>query len=424
MEQNKYILRRKAVNEKFNSTLFIIPSGIAAKRSHSVNYRFKVHSEFFYLTGLQDEECILILGQKNYLCVPDYDANAVMWGDQDVHQTLREQADRFKDLEIISASQFRKVALEILKNYARVVTPLGLRRDLEGDLLQMLATFHRQKGRIDLGDSRPLTGMLRHIKDADEVKALEMAGQLSSKVHRELMSQKLVGQSEKQICQWIEGHFLLNQMAWASYETIVGSGVRAVNLHARASDKKVMEGELVLIDAGGEWQGYCADITRTIPAAGRFTEKQKEIYNVVLSAQHAVLKNIRPGTSLNDLHQVTLQSLTEGLCQLGFSQDLIKKNRLKLMPHSTSHWIGLDVHDPSAYVDDNGNPIRLQKDMAFTVEPGLYFRDGIHSEFARYLDIGVRIEDDVLVTEAGYWSLTDVPKEVEEIEYLRSQNKA
>jgi Xaa-Pro aminopeptidase len=208
-------------------------------------------------------------------------------------------------------------------------------------------------------------------------------------------------------------------MQWTAYETIVGSGDRSTLLHARATDKVVHDGELVLIDAGGEWCGYCADITRVVPAGGKFSAKQREIYQTVLIAQKAAIAKVRPSVTLQEIHAVATEALIEQLSRLGHAEDELRRNIGQLMPHSTSHWIGLDVHDPCPYVDDTGSLIRLQAGMSFTVEPGLYFRS--KEIFPEFYGIGVRIEDDVVVTETGCEILTSAPKELEEVEFLRPQ---
>jgi Xaa-Pro aminopeptidase len=216
----------------------------------------------------------------------------------------------------------------------------------------------------------------------------------------------------------MEANFLLEDMQWTAYETIVGSGIRATVLHARASNRVIQNGDLILIDAGGEWGGYCADITRTFPAFGPFSADQRLIYEIVFSAQKHVLESIKPGVSLKELHLAGADKLIEGLSRAGHRESEVRRALAKLMPHSTSHWIGMDVHDPSPYVGDDGSALRLSPGMTFTVEPGLYFRE--ENLFPAYYGIGVRIEDDIVVTERGFELLSCAPKEIEEIELLRA----
>lgn len=361
---NSYKDRRKALGQRYSRTLFVISSGVQSYRSHSVKYRFKPFSEFSYLCGLHLAGAYLvILGNRSYLLYQQHEHS--VWGEDLVLGS--EDRKGCEDLQFEELARKDELIRDLSKLADRVVTS--------------------EKG------ANPFVGSIRAVKTAEEIALMKQAGQRSSKVHKLLMTQNLVGKSERQVSNWIESQFLLEDMQWAAYETIVGSGSRSTTLHARASDKIIQEGEVVLIDAGGEWKGYCADITRVLPAGKKFSSRQTELYRLVLNAQKAALSAIRPGVTLSEIHQHALSQLPQ------------------LMPHKTSHWIGMDVHDPSPYVDENGEQIRLEVGMCFTVEPGLYLNQE---------GIGIRIEDDVVVTESGYELLTRVPKEIEEIEDLRS----
>jgi Xaa-Pro aminopeptidase len=224
------------------------------------------------------------------------------------------------------------------------------------------------------------------------------------------MTSVVIGRTEREVCNSIESGLLANGMQWLAYETIVGTGSRSALLHARATDRVIAEDDVVMIDAGGEWRGYCSDITRTFPAGQRYTGEQRAIYELVLTAQKLALGAAQPGQTLVHLNQLAQDALRDGLARLGLVGGGDPDPLKSLMPHSTSHWIGLDVHDPSPYHDESGEPVRLQPGMCFTVEPGLYLA-GRH---------GVRIEDDVLITPTGSEVLSSVPKEIEEIEEARA----
>jgi Xaa-Pro aminopeptidase len=421
METNQYQKRREALVQQNQRTLFVIPSGVEAWRSHSVHYRFKGHSDFQYLTGLQIPDAVLVLSAGgSYLLRPERSELHKIWDGDD-------NAGNETDLAALQFSTPEKLD-EIVKSHLlqidRMAVPAGLVPQVDQTMLDNLSYSRSHRGRksgqpLALSDSRPLVGQHRHVKTAAEIELLKQAGLRSSRVHRKLMAEKLIGKTEREIANWIEAQFLSEGLQWVAYESIVGSGPRSVVLHARASDRVIQKGDLVLIDAGGEWQGYCADITRTMPAGSRFSIEQKTIYQAVQKAQAAVIKSVAVGRSLVELHQVALDSLLVELRQSGVS--VKGTDELKtLMPHQTSHWLGLDVHDPSPYLDEEGNPIQLKEGMTFTVEPGLYFRDSAFGE--KYRDIGVRIEDDIVVTARGAELLTSVPREVEEIEDLRAQS--
>lgn len=231
------------------------------------------------------------------------------------------------------------------------------------------------------------------------------------------MERSWIGKTEREVCLWVEGRFLLEGMPWTAYETIVGSGDRSTVLHAWASERRIGKDDLILVDAGGEWNGYCSDITRVIPAGSRFTTEQKEIYEVVLAAHHEVVRAVKPGISLEELNRTAAEIMIQELSRRGNREALIRERIGELFPHNVGHWIGGDVHDPSPYVDGEGRPLALREGMCLTVEPGLYFRDPKIA--GRYHGIGVRIEDNVVVTRNGCERLNDVPKEIEEIEALR-----
>ena len=389
---NHYQNKRHALTNRYSRTLFVIPSGQEAQRSHSVRYRFKVSSDFYYLCGLNLSDAILIIaGPQSYLVQKnDHDQ---IWGE---HTSIDEtEFHKLSGLMVENNLRLNEILQQLAPEFDRIAMPLSRAAKVEEVVMQEVA-FSRKASRqrlrpIDLCDSRSLIGTLRTVKEPSEIELLKQAGQRSSAVHELAMRQSWVGRTERELSNFIEGHFLLQDMQFTSYETIVGSGNRAAILHARATDKVILKDELILVDAGAEWRGYCADITRTWPSGRAFSEKQRQVYSLVLQAQTHALKLIRPGVTLQEIHNTATSLLSE------------------IMPHSTSHWIGLDVHDPCAYVDDRGDQVKLEVGMCFTVEPGLY-ADGM----------GVRIEDDVVVTATGFEFLSTATKEIEEIEVLRA----
>lgn len=322
-----------------------------------------------------------------------------------------------------SLNRLQEIVRGHINEIDRIAVSLNRDHNLENALFCALSYDRNLRGRkgspIAICDSRTLVGTVRLTKSSEEIFNLKEAGARSSKVHRLLMQQPLIGKTERQISNFIEAGFLLEDMQWTAYETIVGSGNRSTLLHARATERVVQNGDSLVIDAGGEWHGYCSDITRVLPAGKTFSDKQKKIYQVVLKAQKAAIALVKPGTSLQEIHDLTKEVLIDGLEHLKLSQDLVRQNIDRLMPHSTSHWMGMDVHDPCPYIDDSGAFVRLTSGMCFTVEPGLYFR--FQEPFGEYNGIGVRIEDNVVVTNTGCELLSAVPKEVEEIEQIRSQ---
>lgn len=423
MKAQTYIQRRKQLAAKYSRTLFVIYSGEEQMRSHSVAHRFKVASDFYYLTGLELANAYLVLaGEQSYLLSKDFLDEEAVWDDEAVLNSIEKEF--VVDVQRENNSKLAEIVQSHLAQFDRLAFAIGRSSEADEKLLQSIAFEKRYRGRklatpLVIADSRTVVGTLRLKKDEDEIAFMREAGRRSSFVHTELMKLNLVGKTERQVANWIEGQFMLQDMHWTAYQTIVGSGERSVLLHARATDKIIGENELILVDAGAEWKGYCADITRTITSGVRFTSQQKSLYEIVLKAHKDVIAEVKEGRTLIELHELAQQTLSEGLIRHGYKEN-IKNEIISLMPHSTSHWIGLDVHDPSSYFDDRGDAVKLERGMTLTVEPGLYFRGEFH-KITGFAGLGVRIEDDIHVTANGHESFTQVAKEIEEIENLRSQ---
>ncbi|MEZ4742916.1 MAG: M24 family metallopeptidase [Bdellovibrionota bacterium] len=251
------------------------------------------------------------------------------------------------------------------------------------------------------------------VKDQLEIACIREASLISSDFHTLGMSRRIIGKSENELLSFYntyKKHFKFS--TWA-YPVVIGSGERSTILHARPTKKNLYDGDLVLVDLGVKYNGYCSDVTRTWPVGERFSKEQKTIYQIVLSAQKAAIKRACPGSTLDEIHEYCRKSLLEGL----LSKGIIKSGKIdKYFPHKTSHWIGRDVHDecPHQYIDKS--PIILSPGMCFTIEPGLYFK----GTCSKYEGIGVRIEDVILVTDEGNEVLSRAPKEIEEVECLRS----
>jgi Xaa-Pro aminopeptidase len=400
-------------------TLFVIPSGSIAMRSHSVHYRFKPAAEFAYLCGQTIADSVLVIaGGEAHLLRPEQ--TDVTWGEQPVPSDDERIASG--RLSVHPISELETLIESLAARFDRLALPIGRDRLTDQTALAQ-AQYQRHRRRrtsapVSVVDSRTLIGGLRAVKDPFEVQALTEAARRSSSVLQRLLASTLTGRSERQVANWLEAGFLLEDMQWTSYETVVGSGVRSTILHARATDRVIKPGETVLVDAGAEWNGYCADITRVIPAGARFSAEQRQVYETVLRAQLAAISAVRPGVTLRDLSDRANEELLRGLADTGLDVARAPDALAQLMPHGISHWLGLDVHDPAPHFDDSGQPVRLKPGMVFTVEPGLYFPNSM--QFGKYAGIGVRIEDDILVTDDGFRVLSSVSKSVEEIEGLRA----
>lgn len=252
------------------------------------------------------------------------------------------------------------------------------------------------------------------VKSEEEINFIRKACSISSQLHTMAMREDLTSSTELILAKKL---IKKNQDAGANkwaYPLIIGSGQRSTQLHAKPTSKKIKTTDLVLIDMGIQHQGFCSDITRTWPAGKKFSTEQRKIYQIVFSTQKEIISKVSPRETLESLHAFCKNRLLEKL----LSEDIIKKSSLnEVYPHKTSHWIGRKVHDECPYFYQDNSPIQLAAGMIFTIEPGLYFKN----LKSKYDGIGVRIEDVVLVTNTGCEVLTTTPKEIEEIEQLRSQ---
>lgn len=251
------------------------------------------------------------------------------------------------------------------------------------------------------------------IKNKDALKAMRTACGISSGLHTLSMTGAVVGLTEKQLAEKISRVYEKTEAGSWAYPMLIGAGSRTTIIHAQPTQKKINDGELVLIDMGVKYKGYASDITRTWPAGKKFTKEQKTVYEIVLKAQKEVIKATKVGETLTGLHALSREFLLEGLLR----HKIIKKEELgAVFPHKTSHWIGRLVHDSCPYINEDETAVKLEAGMLFTVEPGLYLKNRKDT----YNGIGVRIEDVLLVTEDGCEVISSVAKEVDEIEELRS----
>jgi Xaa-Pro aminopeptidase len=273
-------------------------------------------------------------------------------------------------------------------------------------------------------DPAPVIATSRLIKDSLEIGALERAAKVTAAGHCRAMEAAAPGQMEYELQAEVEAAFRRMGSKRNGYESIVASGANACVLHYVDNDRRMKNGDLVLIDAGAEVDLYTADVTRTFPVSGRFSEAQAAVYRIVLKAQKAAIRAARAGRAWNAPHAAAVRATVDGLLDLGIvrgrRKELVAKEAHRpWFMHGTSHWLGMDVHDVGGYEEPDGKPMKLRAGMVLTIEPGLYFGARDRSVPKEYRGIGVRIEDDVLVTRSGNRVLTDgVPKELHDIQTL------
>jgi Xaa-Pro aminopeptidase len=412
----------------------IVPASHEVTRSRDTHFRFRQDSDFHYLTNFPEPEAIAVLlphrAEGEYvLFVRERNREREIW---DGRRAGPEGAvAHYGADQAFTLAEFDSKISELLQGRERLHYTLGEYPELDARLCQSLRLI-REKSRRGGGAPAIIEALetslheMRLIKSNKEIEQMRVAGKISALAHVEAMKATKVGKNEWEIVSVIHTVFEQHNMQ-PGYGTICGGGDNACILHYTENNQPLRDGDLLLIDAGGEFEGYTGDITRTFPINGRFTDAQRDIYEVVLAAQWAAIQELKAGNSAGKPHEVSTRVLTEGMVRLGLLalseafptvEALIKADKQKqFFMHGTGHWLGLDVHDVGKY--KIGNDYRpFQAGMVMTVEPGIYVHpaDGVPE---KYWNIGIRIEDDVLVTDGEPEILTsDVPKTVVEIEAL------
>jgi len=408
----------------------IVPTAPQAARNADVKFPFRPDSDFYYLTHFPEPDAVAVLlpgrpkGEFILFCRPR-DERFEAW-EGPLHG-LAGARERFGADQAFPIGELDKRMPKLLKNRERVFVSLGKRADFDADVLRWVGEI---RGRQRAGVTSPgeLIHLGRHlhemrvIKKKDEVKLMRRAARITAAAHRRAMRVAAPGKFEYQIQAELECAFRLAGSEWPAYPSIVAGGENACILHYTANNRRLEAGDLLLIDAGAEVDCYAADVTRTFPVDGKFTGAQRAVYEVVLAAQKAAIDAVRPGAALDAYHAAANAVLTDGLVDLGLlagaRDELLETDAARRFAmHRAGHFLGLDVHDVGDYKID-GEWRVLEPGMALTVEPGLYIKPAADID-SRWHNIGVRIEDDVLVTRAGCEVLSiDAPKEIAEIEAL------
>ena len=412
----------------------VIPGGREATRSNDTQYRYRQDSDFYYLTGFDEPEAIAVInpalekeGRAYTLFVRPRDPEREIWDGRraGVEGAVREHgADASYPI-----AEFAEKLADLINGATNLYYRLGNGHpDLDDLIIKQIGRMRTMTRKAmtppqAIIDSAVILHEMRLFKSDEEIAAMQRAADISAEAHMEAMKAARPGLKEYEIEALIEYIFRKRGAAAPAYTSIVGGGRNATVLHYINNDAELQDGELLLIDAGCEYKGYASDITRTFPVNGRFTEAQRDIYELVLLAQESCIEMTRPGVSMDELHNRSVEILTEGMVRLGLLQGdvqkLIEEEKYKqFYMHRLGHYLGIDVHDVGRYQIE-GQSRRLEPGMVTTVEPGLYISPEAKEIPEKYLGIGVRIEDDVLVTETGARVLSSkAPKQVEEIEAL------
>jgi Xaa-Pro aminopeptidase len=386
--------------------------------------------ELYYLTGATEPETVAVLAGGDeptlHLFVRERDADAELWSGPRLGP--EGAAERFAPDACHPRSELQSRLPDLLRAADRVFYRLGCSEEVERQVLGALAFARGRGARTGTGprsvvDPGEILDSLRVVKDAHELALLRRAADVTVAGHRAAAARIAPGEGEWAVEASLLDAFRSSGGRGPGYEPIVGAGANACVLHYVDNASTIGRDDLVLVDAGAEVGFYNGDVTRTYPASGRFRPAQRDVYEIVERARAAAVAAVKPGCPVATVHDTATRVLVEGLVALGVLEgnveELIDAEAHKpFYPHQTAHWLGLDVHDPGDYAR-NGTPRSLQPGMVLTVEPGLYFRPDHESTPARFAGIGVRIEDDVVVTKKGHEVLTDaLPTELGEVEAL------
>jgi Xaa-Pro aminopeptidase len=433
--QTEYQERREQLMAKIGTGTAIFKSAPTAVMHNDVEYAFRQDSDFFYLTGFNEPEAVAVLAPHHeehrfVLFVQPKDREKEVWTG---YRTGVEAAkEKFGADEAYPITELDEKLPKYLEKADRIYHHLGRDRTFNDIIVkhwqQLMAGYpKRGTGPIAIESTHPILHAMRQVKSAGELEMMRKAVAISVEAHNHARQFAQPGRYEYEVQAEIEHIFRLGGAVGPAYPSIVASGANSCILHYIENDRQMQVNDLLLIDAGCSYGYYNADITRTFPVDKTFTPEQKILYELVLKAQLEAIAQVQPGNPYNQFHDTAVRVLVEGLMDLGLLagdiEEIIKEEKYKpFYMHRTGHWLGLDVHDAGVYKHGE-NWQTLQPNQVVTVEPGLYI--GLDTEPAegqpaideRWRGIGIRIEDDVLVTQSGHEVLTaGVPKSIEDME--------
>ena len=422
--------RRAAAFAALGSDVMVLPAAPLRFASRDTDYAYRPDSELFYLTGAAEPGIVAVLvggeSPEWTLFVPPHDPHVALWSGERLDPEAA--TERFAPDACHPSDELEERLPELLSRGRRIHYRLGTDERVER-LVRRSLDEHRTRGQRSGGGPRAVVdpgGILDELrlrKDAHEIELIRAAVAVTLEGHRAGAGAARPGVGEWEVEAAVEGTFRGAGARGAAFGTIVGSGPNACVLHYRDNRHRIPENGLVLVDAGADVALYAGDVTRTWPAGGRFTPEQRAVYDLVDAARAAGVARVGPGVRISEVHDASVAVLLDGLRDLGVLRgsrdELLESGAYRAYyPHQTSHWLGLDVHDPGDYACA-GEPRRLEPGMVLTVEPGLYFRPGGEEAAARFEGIGIRVEDDVLVTESGGENLSAaLPTDAEAVEAL------
>ena len=438
MDKREYARRRKRLMDMVDTGgIAIQPTAPERVRNRDVYYPFRPDSDFHYLTGFPEPEAVLVMvpdrpqGECILFC-REKDPEAETWHGRRVG--LEGACELYGADDAFPISDLDDILPGLLENKERIYYTMGRYQEFDQRLMGWLNRVS-SKGRAGVHTPDQFNSLAHYVhemrlyKSREEIKVMRRAAQIAAVAHRRAMEACQPGMYEYQIEAELLHSFIQQGARSPAYPCIVGGGANTCILHYTENTDPLKDGDLLLIDAGAELDSYASDVTRTFPVNGRFTPEQQAIYEIVLESQQAAIAAVRPGNGWDDPHQAAVEVITKGLIDVGILKGrwrtLVKEGAYRpYYMHRTGHWLGMDVHDVGDYkVGDEWRT--FEPGMVTTVEPGLYLSPALKGLAKRWWNIGIRIEDDVLVTTDGHEVLSaGAPKTIDEIELTMRQASA
>ena len=438
MEKREFGRRRKRLMDRVDDGAIIIqPNAPEQVRNRDVNFPFRADSDFYYLTGFPEPESVMVLvpgrpqGEFLLFC-RESDPEAETWHGR--RAGLDGACEAYGADDAFPITDLDDILPGLLENKELIYYTMGRYAKFDQRLVGWLnrvsnngrAGVHAPDQFVSLGH---VVHEMRLYKSSQEIKAMRRAAVIAADAHKRAMAVCEPGMREYQVEAELVYSFMQNGARAPAYPSIVGGGANSCILHYTENDALLKDGDMLLIDAGAEYDYYASDVTRTFPVGGQFSPEQKAAYEIVLEAQAAAIDEVRPGNSWVEPHEAAVEIITRGLIDLGILKGRLRKliDQEAYRPyymHKTGHWLGMDVHDVGDYkVADEWRT--FEPGMVTTIEPGLYFAANIPDLDPAWWNIGIRIEDDVLVTESGHEVLTEsAPKSVDAVEQMMRQQRS
>lgn len=428
--KNRYTERRNKLGAMLPKNSAVVIAGASTQyRNADSSHAFRQDSNFWYLSGFNEAEStlVLLINEKNDVqsiaFVPEKDELKEIW---DGYRAGPEGAMKDYGFDLAyNNTEIDHRLPDLLAGHNQVFYPVGKSKTLDADIIEWIKSAKskdRHSSAIDIADASSKVGNQRLIKDEDEIEIMKKACQISAEAHVEAMKFVKPGLTEQEMEAFYQYEFSKRGGRFSAYTPIVAGGENACVLHYVENSKPLIDGELLLVDAGCEFELYASDITRTYPINGKFSAPQLAIYEVVLEAQLKSIEAISTNNNVTDAQIISEKVITQGLIDLGLLQGSMEELHAtgafkKFYMHKIGHWLGIDVHDAGDYME-NGEYMRFKPGMVTTVEPGIYISSSSNVE-DKWKGIGIRIEDDILVTAEGNENLTAfVPSDPKEIEAL------